>query len=44
MRDHSSTTTSAVGVTWSDGAYDGGDAIIDYRVSYDQGIGEWIVI
>jgi hypothetical protein len=34
-RDHSSTTTSAVGLTWSDGQDDGGDAIIDYRVSYD---------
>jgi hypothetical protein len=43
-RDHSSTTTSAVGLSWSDGAYDGGDAILDYRVSYDQGIDDWIVI
>lgn len=35
MRDHSTTTTSAVGLSWSDGQDDGGDAIIDYRVSYD---------
>lgn len=43
-RDHSATTISAVGLTWSEGAYDGGDAVIDYRVSYDQGIDEWVVL
>lgn len=34
-RDNGATTTSSVGLTWSDGVYNGGDSVIDYRVSYD---------
>ena len=33
-----------MGLTWSDGLSTGGTPIIDYRVSYDQGIGEWQVL
>jgi hypothetical protein len=44
QRDNGATTTSIAALKWSDGAYNGGDPIIDYRVSYDQGIDEWIVL
>lgn len=43
-RNSATTTTSAVGLTWDDGAYNGGDAIIDYRVSFDNGLGDWTVL
>ena len=29
---------------WEDGAEDGGTPIIGYQVSYDQGVGDWIVL
>jgi hypothetical protein len=44
LRDPVATTTSQVGLTWDDGAYDGGSAVIDYRVSFDIGDGSFIVI
>lgn len=34
-RDNLATTTSQIGLMWSDGASDGGAEVIDYRVSYD---------
>jgi len=34
-RDSSATTTSAAGLSWQDGASDGGTPVIDYRVSYN---------
>lgn len=44
LRDNSATTTSKIGLTWSDGASDGGAEVLDYRVSYDQGNGNWVVL
>ena len=44
LRDNGATTISAVGLTWSDGVYDGGDSVIDYRVSYDQGTDNWVIL
>lgn len=35
LRDNSATTTSQIGLTWSDGLSNGGAPILDYRVSYD---------
>jgi hypothetical protein len=43
-RDPSQTTTSQVGLTWEDGPYDGGLPILDYRVSFDHGGGNYIVV
>jgi hypothetical protein len=43
-RDSTTTTTSQIGLTWSDGASDGGADVEDYRVSYDQGTGNWVVL
>jgi len=37
------TTDIQIGVTWVDGAADGGSPILDYRVSYDPGTGNWVV-
>jgi hypothetical protein len=34
-RDEATTTTTAIGITWSNGAYNGGLPVIDYRLSYD---------
>jgi len=44
LRDEVQTTTSQIGLTWTDGANNGGSQIIDYRVSFDQGTGNWIVL
>ena len=44
LRDNAATTTSQIGITWSDGASNGGEVILDYRVSYDQGNGNWVVL
>jgi len=43
-RDNSATTISQAGLTWSDGSENGGTPVLDYRVSYDQGTGNWQVI
>lgn len=38
------TTASQIKISWSDGLSNGGAAIIDYRVSYDQSSGEFVVL
>ena len=38
------TTKSVIGFTWSDGASNGGTAVIDYRISYDQSTGNFVVL
>lgn len=43
-RDPIATTTSQIGLTWEDGPSDGGLPILDYRVSFDQGVGNYIVV
>lgn len=43
VRDNS-TTTSQIGLSWSQGLSNGGLPVIDYRVSFDQGTGVYIVI
>ena len=35
FRDEVTTTTTAIGITWSNGSYNGGLPVIDYRLSYD---------
>ena len=42
--DLSSKSETAIGLTWSDGVANGGSVIIDYRVSYDQAAGVFIVL
>lgn len=44
LRDEAVTTRTVLGFSWSDGASDGGQSIIDYRVSYDQGKNVWTVL
>jgi hypothetical protein len=36
------TSATVVKITWSDGVSNGGTAVIDYRVSYDQSIGTFV--
>lgn len=43
-RDHSITTLTILGLTWSDGLSNGGQPILDYQVSFDQGTGDWIIL
>ena len=38
------TTASQIGLSWSDGAYDGGSSIIDYTVFGDGGTGTWTTL
>lgn len=38
------TNRYTIGFTWSDGYSNGGSAVLDYRVSYDQATGIWVVL
>lgn len=38
------TTATQIGLQWSPGASNGGSAILDYRLSYDQSVGTWVVL
>jgi hypothetical protein len=38
------TTASVIGIKWNNGVSTGGSAIIDYRVSYDQSVGSYVVL
>jgi hypothetical protein len=38
------TDTTVIGFTWSDGASNGGATIIDYRITYDQSTGNYVVL
>lgn len=42
--DATITDATQVGLTWTDGLFNGGSSIIDYRVSYDQGAGQWVTL
>lgn len=44
QRDEVNTSKTQVAFTWSDGASNGGQPILDYRISSDQGSGNWVVI
>ena len=44
QNDLSVTTASVIKFTWDDGAQNGGESIIDYRVSYDQSTGNFVVL
>lgn len=39
-----SRTTTSVSFSWSNGVSNGGSAIIDYRISYDQGLNQFVVL
>jgi hypothetical protein len=32
---------SRIGIVWQQGVEDGGTPVLDYRVSWDQGVGTW---
>jgi len=36
------TDDSNIGLSWFPGAFDGASPVIDYRITYDQGVGTWI--
>lgn len=42
QNDPSVTDKATIRFTWTDGASDGGETIIDYRVSYDQATGNYV--
>jgi hypothetical protein len=42
--DPLTTTDSIIRLTWSDGASDGGTAVIDYSVYYDQGTDNYVLL
>lgn len=43
-QDKSATNRRQVALVWTDGAYNGGQPVIDYQISSDQGVGTWRVI
>jgi hypothetical protein len=38
------TSATVIGLTWQNGKSSGGSPVIDYRVSYDQSIGSYVVL
>lgn len=40
-RDEENTSLTVLSFTWQDGASNGGQLILDYRVQFDQGRDEW---
>jgi hypothetical protein len=38
------TTATSISITWTNGSNDGGSSVIDYRVSYDQGTNNYVII
>lgn len=38
------TNAQAIKITWTDGLSDGGSAILDYSVWYDQSTGDWVLL
>jgi hypothetical protein len=38
------TTATTIGISWANGASDGGTVVIDYRINFDQGIGVYKVL
>lgn len=40
--DPSTTTANVIGVIWDEGLENGGTAVLDYSISYDQSTGSWI--
>lgn len=38
------TDANQITLTWTDGVSDGGSPILDYRINYDQGNGNWVVL
>jgi hypothetical protein len=44
LNDPLITSDSVVRFTWSDGASDGYESVIDYRVSYDESTDNWVTL
>lgn len=42
-RDILTSTPTAIGITWTDGASNGGSPIIDYQVLFDQGTNNFTI-
>jgi hypothetical protein len=40
--DAAQTLSTQIGLTWSEGASNGGSAVLDYRIYYDQTTGTWV--
>jgi hypothetical protein len=40
--DGAETSEAQIGFTWSTGVSTGGRPILDYRIFYDQGMGNWV--
>jgi hypothetical protein len=38
------TTATQIGITWADGDFDGGKEVTDYRITYDQGFGDFVTL
>jgi len=41
---YSERTATSIGISWSDGALNGGATVLDYTVSYDQGLDSYVVL
>jgi len=44
QNDLAVTSDTTVGISWRNGASDGGASVIDYRISYDQSVGNYVTL
>lgn len=42
--DFNSKSATQIGLTWDDGAANGGTTVNDYQITYDQGIDDYVVL
>jgi len=43
-REAVTTTTTQIGLLWNPGSSDGGQPVIDYRIWYDEGINNFVIL
>jgi hypothetical protein len=42
--DEANTSASVISFSWENGESTGGSPVIDYRISYDQALGNWVIL
>jgi hypothetical protein len=44
VEDWTHKSDTQIGLVWEDSAFNGGAEFLDYRINYDQGIGEYVIL
>jgi hypothetical protein len=44
IEDYPQRSATILGLTWTEGAFNGGVGVLDYQINYDQGTSTWTVL